>query len=112
MPEPPLVDIWINCPNAEVARSIGDALLDARLVACANLFPTISSAYHWKGAIEREDEIPLLVKTRRALFEVVAERVTELHPYETPSILGVPIELVNADYARWVVEETVGGASR
>ena len=106
MATPELIDVWINCPDDATAKTIADRLLEARLVACANRFPAIESAYHWKGAIEREGETPLLVKTRRALFDAVVARVTELHPYETPSILGVPIDLVNPDYARWVVEET------
>ena len=103
-----VLDVWINCPNHEVARTIGDALLAARLVACANLFPPIESAYHWKGAIERDEEVPLLVKTRPALFDAVVERVTALHPYETPGVVGAPIQHVNEAYARWVIEETGG----
>lgn len=101
-----MIDIWINCPDLETARKISDALVSARLVACANIFPEIQSSYHWKGHIEHESEVPLLVKTRAENFNLVAEQVREIHPYETPSIIGVPVEFVNADYLQWVYSET------
>ena len=103
---PALIDVWINCPDTAVARQIGDALLEARIVACTNVFAAIESAFHWQGTIERALEVPLLVKTRRELFDAVCESVASLHPYETPSVIGVPIEHVNEDYAQWVAQET------
>ena len=103
-----IIDIWINCPSAEVAREIADALLRERLAACCNLFAPISSAYHWRGKIEREEEIPLLLKSREELFERIVERVRALHPYDTPAIVGVPVWGVNREYREWVVEETGG----
>jgi periplasmic divalent cation tolerance protein len=101
-----IIDIWINCPDDETARKIADALISARHVACANIFPEIQSSYHWKGRIENEPEVPLLVKTREGNFKKVVERLRELHPYETPAIIGVPVEFVNDDYLQWVYSET------
>lgn len=101
-----IIDIWINCPTAEVAEQIAESLLEDRLIACSNTFPAISSAFHWKGGIDREGEVPLLVKTRQELFAAVAARVRELHPYETPSTTGLLVDLVDEDYRRWVYEET------
>ena len=102
----PVIDVWINCPDADVANDIASTLITERLAACANLFSPVSSIYRWKGAIERDKEVPLLVKTRTELFGRVTERVRELHPYDTPAIVGVPVELIDRDYARWVLEET------
>ena len=103
---PTLIDVWINCPDDETARHIGRTLVERRLAACANVLPRIWSAYHWEGAIETGDEWPLLVKSREALFDALCEIVAELHPYEVPSIVAVPVARVNPAYAEWVETET------
>ena len=104
-----VVNIWINCPNAEVAAQIAETLVEERLVACTNTFPKIRSAYHWLGKVERESEIPLLVKTRNDLFDKVCARVRKLHPYEVPGIIGIEATSVNPEYEQWVFEETKAG---
>ncbi len=101
-----VIEIWINCPTEQSAETIGDALLRERLAACWNLHQPIRSAYHWRGKVESATEWPLVVKTRGDLFDAVAERVQRLHPYDTPSILGAPVALVNADYRAWIIAET------
>lgn len=103
-----IIDIWINCPTDDTAREISEALVAEKLAACTNTFPAIQSAFHWKGKVERETETPLLVKTRRELFDTVCRRVADLHPYETPGIMAVEIAHVNNDYRDWVFEETAG----
>ena len=101
-----LLEICVNCPNMEVARRISDVLIKERLIACANIHAPIESSYHWKGNIERETEVPLLVKTREELFDLVAEKIKTLHPYETPSIIGIAVDRVNQDYLDWIYAET------
>lgn len=101
-----MIEIWINCPDRDTARRISDKLLAGRLAACTNIFPEIKSSYRWKGRIEQEPEVPLVVKTRQEFFPLVVEEVRKLHPYETPSIIGIPVELVNEDYLDWVYAET------
>ena len=101
-----LIDVWINCPDEEVAQKIADALISQRLAACSNIYAPISSRYHWKGDIEFASEVPLLVKSRGDLFDRLCEIVRSLHPDDTPSIVGVPIEYIDEDYARWLMEET------
>ena len=81
-------------------------LITSRRVACSNIFPEIQSSYRWKGRIENESEILLVVKTREENFSVVVENVRKIHPYETPGIIGVGVELVNEDYLAWVFSET------
>ncbi len=103
---PTLLDVWINCPDDDTARRIGQALEERRLAACANVFPRIWSAYHWEGGIETADETPLLVKSRAPLFDALREAVEAMHPYEVPSIVAVPVERVNPAYAAWVEAET------
>ncbi len=105
-----IIDVWINCPSNDVARDISEALVSERLAACTNTFAEIQSAFHWKGGVERETEVPLLVKTRDDLFDAVCRRVEALHPYETPGIMALEVKHVNRDYLEWVVEETVDGS--
>lgn len=101
-----MIEIWINCPDRETARKISEALISSRRVACANIFPEIESSYHWQGSVERETEVPLVVKTRKEYFAQVEEEVREIHPYATPSIVAVPVKRVNDDYLEWVYSET------
>ena len=101
-----MIEIWINCPDRDCARNIAEAMIAKRLAACANIFPEIDSIYRWKGKIENEPEVPLAVKTREELFGKVKDEVRKIHPYETPSIIGVPVEQVNADYLEWIYAET------
>jgi periplasmic divalent cation tolerance protein len=100
------IDVWVNCPDRATAEAIAEACVDERLAACANIFGPITSIYRWKGAIECADEVPLLLKTRRDLFEKLATKVRALHPYEVPSIIATELPLVDAAYAKWLPEET------
>lgn len=100
------VDIWINCPDRAAAERIADAAIGDRLAACANILPPISSIYRWKGAVERADEIPLLLKARTADFDAVADLVRAIHPYETPSIVATELAAIDKGYADWLAAET------
>lgn len=105
-----IIDVWINCADAGEATRIAEAAVEARLAACANIYPEITSAWHWKGKVERGPEVPLLLKTRADLFDELTRLVARLHSYETAAITGVPVARVNADYAAWVAAETKGEA--
>lgn len=101
-----LVDVWINCPSTDVAQRLADDLVGERLAACANIFGKVQSVYRWQGHIERESEVPLLLKARESHFGRLAARVTELHPYDTPAIIAVPILRTNPAYSDWLIGET------
>ncbi|MDH3663410.1 MAG: divalent-cation tolerance protein CutA [Alphaproteobacteria bacterium] len=103
-----IIEVRVNCPDEATAAVIADRIVGERLAAAANIHAPISSCYHWKGRIERASEVPLLLKTRRSLFEALATRITELHPYETTGILGVEVTLVNEAYRTWAIDETDG----
>ncbi len=100
------IDIWINCPDRETADKIAEEVIGARLAACANIFAPIGSHYHWKGAVEREEEVPLVLKTRTEHFDAVCETVRPLHPYDVPSIVAVEISHIDQAYADWLRKET------
>ena len=86
--------IWCPFPDADSARAAADALLDDALIACANIMGAIESRFVWDGARATGSEVGVLFKTTAARMEDVIERLGELHPYDTPAILG------------WLVDET------
>lgn len=99
------VEIQVTCGSAEEADRIADALVDRRLAACVQQLP-IRSTYRWDGAVQHDDEILLLVKTRAARFDAVAAAVRELHSYDVPAITAVPIVRGSDDYLAWIGAET------
>jgi len=102
----PFIDIWVNCPDRETAETIADALIAARLVACANIFPPVESRYRWKGRVETTQEIPLLLKTRAAHFTEISDRIVDLHPHEVPSVVATELSHIERKYADWLGAET------
>lgn len=101
-----IIDIWVNCPSVDIADAITNALLDQKLVACSNRYPPVQSAYVWDGAVQREEEHPLLLKTRPELAEQVEGAVRTLHPYDVPPIFRLNVDGANADYIKWVHDVT------
>ncbi len=85
---------------------IADALVAERLAACVHVLPRIASVYRWQGAIVREAEVPLVIKTRDALFDAVAAAITGLHPYDVPAIHAVSAVAVTAETLDWLLAET------
>lgn len=97
--------IYITTKDEEEARRIGKTLVEEKLAACVNIHP-IKSIYRWGGGIEEEEETALLVKTKAELADEVIERVKELHSYEVPCIVSLPIEKGNPAYLEWIKEST------
>jgi periplasmic divalent cation tolerance protein len=93
--------------RAEDAERIAEALVEERLAACVNVLPGVRSIYRWKGAVEREEERLLVVKTRADRFAALRDRVLALHPYEVPEVVAVTIEAGSPAYLRWL-DESVG----
>ncbi len=100
---------FCSCPDSETAQRIADVLVDKRLAACVNVLPGMRSVYRWRGAIERADEVLLLIKTTRAQFEPLLARVASLHPYEPPELVAVEVAAGLPAYLDWVVEQTCIG---
>lgn len=96
------VVVFITASRADEAERIGRALVEERLAACANLIPSISSAYWWKGKIEEASEALLILKTRQDLVERLVTRVRALHSYTVPEVIALPILGGNPDYLQWI----------
>ncbi len=94
---------YITAPSEEVAAKLSKELLEARLIACANLFP-IKSIYRWEGKITEDSECVLLAKTTEDLYEKLREKVEKIHPYSTPCILKIPA-IANTKYFDWLLSE-------
>jgi periplasmic divalent cation tolerance protein len=88
----------------EDAERIARALVERRLAACVNVVPGLVSFYRWKGAIERDAELLLVIKTRRDRFEALREAIVALHPYEVPEVVALPVEAGHAPYLAWLDE--------
>jgi len=97
--------ILVTAGSEAEAETLAEALIEERLAACVQLMP-IRSRYVWKGAVQRDDEVLLLIKTKAALFEAVRTRVRELHSYETPEVVMLPMTAADADYLAWIAGET------
>jgi periplasmic divalent cation tolerance protein len=98
--------VFTNAPDRDVAVRIAQALVDKRLAACVNVLAGCTSVYRWQGAVERAEEIPVLIKTRAARYPEVEALIRHLHPYELPEIVAVPVTRGLPDYLQWVAEET------
>jgi periplasmic divalent cation tolerance protein len=108
-----MTDVMIllcTCASREEARRIAEALVEERLAACVTVLPPVESIYRWQGKVERAEELQILVKSTSEKFPALSQRITELHSYDTPEILAVPIAEGSARYLAWLHEETSGGA--
>ena len=99
--------IYITVGSRDEALAIARELVDSRLAACANIRAGTTSIYHWEGAVCEEDEVSLILKTRDDLVERVIEKVKELHSYDCPCVVSLPISGGNADFLNWIDAETV-----
>ena len=96
-----------HAPDRDVALKIARALIERKLAACVNILAECTSIYRWQGRLETAAEVPLLIKTRAAIYADVEAAIRSLHPYELPEIVAVPIERGLPEYLEWVGVETV-----
>ena len=104
-PRMSFASVYVTCPDEETARRIARALLDERLVVCANLLP-VTSLYRWEGRVEEAREVAMFLKTRRALVPDVVKAVKAAHPYEVPCAVGFDLGEGDPGYYAWVEAET------
>jgi len=91
-----------TCPDDVVASEIATALVAEQLAACVNRLPGIQSVFRWEGSVETQGEELLLIKTTGQAYPAVEARISELHPYELPEIVAVPITRGSAAYLQWM----------
>ena len=98
--------VYCTCPDRVVAERIAEAVVNERLGACVNLVPEVTSIYRWQGEIQRDAELLLIIKTRSAVYPQLEARLRELHPYQVPEIIALPIQAGSAAYLNWMAGNT------
>jgi len=92
--------------NPDAARSLAHALVERRLAACVSIVERVHSVYRWQGTVETVDEWMLLIKTVVGHVEALETALRELHPYQIPELVVLPIEASTPEYLRWIVANT------
>lgn len=95
-----------TCPP-EAAERLASALVEEQLAACVNVLPGIQSVYRWQGALERSAETLLLAKTTAERYPALQTRLQEMHPYDLPEIIALPVDRGLPGYLAWVSEQSV-----
>ena len=98
--------VYSTIDNMQDARKIATRLVEEQIVACVNIIPKIESIYRWKGKIENEEEIVIIAKTSDQNVKKAIHRIKELHSYEVPDIVVLPIIGGLKDYLDYITNET------
>jgi periplasmic divalent cation tolerance protein len=99
------IKVLVTCP-VDKAPELAQALVKARLAACVNIISGVQSIYTWEGEVCDDAEALLVIKSRGALFDALRARVVELHPYDVPEVIALPIVAGHAPYLEWLEEST------
>lgn len=97
--------VFSTCGSEEQARRIARGLVESRLAACVQVTAGIRSIYQWQGKIEEEDEVLLVIKSRRDLFRRLEAALRKMHTYEVPEVVAIPVVEGSADYLHWLDRE-------
>ena len=98
--------VFVTAPGEEEAAKIARALVEAKLAACVNIISNIRSIYTWQGNIEDDSELLLIIKTRKSLFDDLSAKVRDLHSYDLPEVIALPIVAGSKEYLKWIGEST------
>jgi periplasmic divalent cation tolerance protein len=98
--------VFTNLPERAAAERLADSLLEQRLAACVNILAPCRSVYRWKGAVQHDEEHPMLIKTTSERYPELEKALRAGHPYELPEIVAVPVERGLPAYLDWVAAET------
>ncbi len=99
------IQVFTTTETEQDAQEIARALVEKRLAGCVQIIGPIKSIYWWKENIETAEEWLCIIKTKKRLFEKLEKSIREIHPYETPEILAIPITQASEDYLNWLDRE-------
>ncbi len=97
-----VIVVLVTCPTRAVARRLADQLVDRRLAACVNILPGFESVFWWQGKADRCRETLLVIKTTAKGFERLRRAVIQLHPYDVPEVIALPVTAAHPAYLEWV----------
>jgi periplasmic divalent cation tolerance protein len=98
--------VLVTVASREEGEKIARRLVEERLGACVNIVPKVRSLFTWEGKLSQEDEVLLVIKSRRARFQELATTVKTLHSYSVPEIIAIPVLEGSADYLQWITDVT------
>jgi len=104
--------VFITSGSDEEAKRLARVLVEEKLAACVNIISGVDSLYWWKGRIESSREWMLVVKTQGKMVKKVVKRVKEIHSYEVPEVIALPIVEGNRDYLQWISDVLAFGKRR
>jgi len=102
----PAMLVITNLPDRAAAERLAERVIGERLAACVNILAPCRSVYRWKGAVQHDEEHPMLIKTTAERYAALERALREGHPYELPEIIAVPIDRGLPEYLSWVETET------
>ncbi len=109
MTEADVVVVLVTGPDPASLETLADTIVGEGLAACVNLIPRVRSVYRWEGEVHHDDEALAVVKTTRPAIGALRDRVVDLHPYDLPEFLVLPVEAGSDAYLGWI-EGSVRGA--
>ncbi|GAB63660.1 MAG: divalent-cation tolerance protein CutA [Candidatus Jettenia sp.] len=101
-----VIIIFSTAKSLEEARRIGNVLVEEGHIACCNIVQPVESIFKWKGKLCAEHEVLMILKTKDDKFDIVEKRIRQIHSYEVPEIIAIPLSHVSKNYLDWVVQET------
>eukprot|EP00057_Strongylocentrotus_purpuratus_P030349 XP_781412.1 PREDICTED: protein CutA homolog [Strongylocentrotus purpuratus] len=94
----------VTVPDTKVAEKLASEIVGQKLAACVNIIPGLTSVYEWEGKIEKDQELLLMIKTKRTKVDELSEFVRKNHPYDVAEVISLPIENGNLPYLQWVAK--------
>ncbi|MFP4184344.1 MAG: divalent-cation tolerance protein CutA [Halorhodospira sp.] len=98
--------VFCTCPDEQTARRLAETVVEAKLAACVNILPGVSSVFYWEGQAQSEQEHLLMIKTSELAYSRLESKLVELHPYELPEVIAVGIERGLAGFLDWIRDQT------
>lgn len=98
--------VYMTMETPQQARDIGRALIEARLAACINIIDGMKSLYWWQGTVQEGTETVVIAKTRQDAVEKLTAKVKEMHSYDCPCVVSLPIDNGHPEFLSWIEAET------
>ena len=98
--------LYVTYPDHKSAESLSYKLIEKKLVACANIFPQVTSIYSWKGDIEKENEVVAIYKSRESHFRKIKDFIEANHSYDTPCVVSLKLADGNTEFLKWISKQT------
>lgn len=100
--------VYITCESIDQAKVIGRDLLEKRLCACVNIYPHMEPMFFWppkSGKIDETKEVVLIAKTVESKYQALEDRIHQIHTYDVPCVMAIPLKHVSKKYADWLLGE-------